>query len=106
MITPVTISLGGVPGLSGQAILPAKEVLDLTLTASTTKLAVPLPTGITTPNFVAVFAAGVHDLTVQWSDDAHAKAVPVPFGATMLFYGVATVYLNSSIGGACQVVVG
>ena len=106
MTTPTTVNFGGVNGISGYVVLPAKAVLDLTVPAGGGPLQIPFPVGLSAPAFVAVVNQGCLDLEFQLSVVVGATVLAVPRGAAAIAYNPAAVYINSSVGGAAQVVLG
>lgn len=107
MNIPVSVSFAaGQIGVSGQLQVQAKAQELITVPASTSALLLPLPTGLSTAAFVAVSSLVMTDLTVKFSNIVGATSLTVPAGATLLAYGVATVYVTSAAGGTLQVVAG
>lgn len=105
--TPYAITMtNGVNGVTGAVTLQALEIENMTVPASTSQLAVPLPAGLATAKFVAVTALLIQDLTMQVSTAGGSTVLKVPMGATVLIYGVTALYVNSVAGGTLQAVFG
>ena len=102
---PFTVNFETSP-VAGQLQFKAVASETLVLAASTSNLSIPLPTGLTTANFVAVTALACSDLVIKLSTASGSTALTVPFKQTLLIYGATAVYASTTIGGTVQMVVG
>lgn len=93
-------------GITGQLQLAAKSVQSIVVPASSSKLALPLPVGLTTAGFVVLSSLNMQDLTVQLANTVGATELQVPPGTTVILYNATAIYVNSVQGGTLQLIIG
>lgn len=93
-------------GMSGELILPADLVENITVPASTSQHQLLLPYNTTTAKFMAITATKITDLSVQVSTDSGSTVLQVPKNTTLILYTVNALYVNSTLGGTFRVITG
>lgn len=94
------------PNLQGVLIPIGAVAEQLTLSASTSHLLLPLPAGVTTASYVIVQAVTSSDLTAQLSLAGGSTVLSIPAYGVLVLYGVTTLYVNSALGGVANVYIG